>query len=135
MKPWACSPGCVRGIVRTAADIWETIHTLDSMSRSDDADREYHQERIAQGICFVWAEYKGRDIFAPSRWAGYRHNHRRKHARRDVICGMHTNRAISKVLGAGPVKNRKLETRFHRYCAEYGISPENRVRRYWPRTV
>jgi len=117
-------------------DIRKNILALNRLANSSDgADRQYHDDRIKQGHCFVWAEESGRLIFAPSRFAGYRDNRPAEHERNEDRHGGRTNRVISQILRGESVKDGDLETAFQKYCADYRIVPQNRTRLYWRRGV
>jgi len=106
---------------------------------SDDGERQFYCDRLAQGICFVVFRRSGHLLFAPSRFVGYAQNSPHRHQRNDRKDGRDTNRVLTRLLGCSPEHDATLEREYYRACAKVNVEPRAtgafRVKRkYWQET-
>lgn len=113
-------------------NLWTLEHYRCSASRREQA---FHNRLLRQGTCFLaWNGSDGGLRFASNRFIGYRNNsieNCKAHAG-----AMDTRQAtdmLSRLLGMVPKPNAKLESAYHRFCANAGVQPDNasRTRRFW----
>lgn len=124
-------------LVATQQQIESNLDRLERYrNSSDSSDREFYNELLARGICFVVQERGDRFVFGPSRFVGYAANDRERHLANHQKHGGKTNPAIEAVLGGPPEIDPVLEEEYERLCRERGFEPPREgafgnPRKYW----
>src|SRR5262245_13347705 len=109
-------------VVLSRADIEANLRQLEAYLRSPDAsDRDFAEELIRNGRCFVVAGDGGQHLFGPSRFVGYANNTRTAHSGNDDKDGKETNPAISAVLHSEPEEDDVMEQEYREFCRRLGI--------------
>jgi hypothetical protein len=92
-------------------------------------EQKFCTELIRKGSCFIAYKVKEEIRFSPSRYVGYLNNTMQGHHER-AKDGKETNPAIEKILGRLAV-NDDLEREYLAYCANLGVTPYKKKRKYW----
>jgi 5-methylcytosine-specific restriction enzyme A len=94
-------------------------------------DRKFYKERLRLGNTFVNIKISDKDIFCPSRFAGYKNNNRQEHEAFAQRHGTHTNNKIDSILGKHILK-KEFENKYLKFCQDVGVTPSNKKKRqYW----
>jgi len=103
-------------------ELHENLTTLEEYMQSNDpVEKAFYIDLIKRGICFVAYKRRGRYLFAPSRFVGYKHNTRHAHLHNDTKDGRKTNPAISNVLHSECKRGKELNRLYERFCSELGF--------------
>ena len=117
-------------------DLYKNFETLDCYKNSScDDERDFWEQLIKNGICFLILRRADKYLFAPSRFIGYYNNDIHSH-RTSHIYGPETNEAISFLLGYTPLFNYKADDLYYKFCFENKITPNangsfGKIRKYW----
>lgn len=88
-------------------------------------------ELIRRGHNFVAYRRGDHWLLAPSRFAGYIGNTMQKHQNFEGRHGEETDQAIRRALHRSNMPNDELERVYQNHCAQHGVQPEERQRRFW----
>ena len=122
-------------LVRTWTDIEENLRTLDGYRHSQDyEDRKFYNDRIKNGLCFVFHRENEKLLIGPSRFVGYIGNTRERHIANGDKDGKLTNPTITGILGYPPTENRSLDQEHQKLCYELGVKPVAKTRKFWLRS-
>lgn len=128
-------------VVTTLNDIKGNLWRLEAyLASTDPKEREFAQELVRLGRCFVVTSGPNGFLFAPSRFIGYRNNSRSVHLAyiaRGGRDGKKTTPIISKLLQQEPIQSTALEREYRRFCKRIGIAYRDLAgtsirRKYWP---
>ena len=97
----------------------------------NDFELNYYKETLKRGKIFVFACYKGRYIFCPSRFVGYKDCTIEKHRVATNKNGSKTTPKINSLLNQQHSENEIAEEQYIRLCRELNISPNNKERTFW----
>ena len=121
-------------LVRTWRDIKENLRTLDGYRHSQDyEDRKYYNDRIKNGLCFVFHRENEKLLIGPSRFVGYVGNTRQRHNANEYKDGKLTTPTITRILGYPPTENNILDQDHKNLCQESGVKPVAKTRKFWLR--
>ncbi len=85
--------------IETYQDLFDNIGRLEGyLASSDPVEREFGQDLVRRGLCFVVYKDKGQCRFAPSRFVGYKNNTKDLHLANASKDGRVTNPVISRIL-------------------------------------
>lgn len=111
-------------IIKSLSELKENLKTFDGYRKSKNAtEREVHANFVKRGIVFVAYNSRGKRVFAPSRFIGYKNNTIRKHARNSEKDGKITTPEIEGLLGARARESSTLEREYKKFCKELGFIP------------
>lgn len=124
------------GLIKNLKQLEQNINNVERYLAIGKEDEKIEtQKLIKRGICFVAYSIGDEIRFAPSRFLGYSYNEIYKHLN-SVKDGKETNKVISEILHAKPVRDEKLEQKYFHYCSNLGIKPNKTgnygaPRRFW----
>jgi 5-methylcytosine-specific restriction protein A len=112
-------------LVRSKDDILQIILVLEKYKSSkNEEERDFFNQIIKAGTCFVVSTINDKIAFSPSKFIGYKNNDCLIHKKfRDERDGRDTNRSIEGILNTKFVVDGKLESQYLLYCEENGIKP------------
>ena len=118
-------------LVTSKDQIAENLVLFDSYQSSPNPfHRKYFSDRLRLGKIFVFADYQGRVIFCPSRFAGYEDCTADKHLVFPYKNGSITTPAITKHLGKA-IENTDAERAYLALCMKIDVTPSTKARTYW----
>lgn len=120
-------------LVKNLEELLENMDTLDRYLAlpSTAEEKEFAQNLIRAGRCFVVKKSETGCRFYPSRFIGYAHNTRGRHVANTEKDGRVTNPAITKILGGLPMQNAAMELEYQKYVSSLAGSAYKNKRTFW----
>lgn len=124
-------------LIETIKELEENLKTLENYMISKDAsEKEFHKSLIKRGICFVSYRKNNHNIFAPSRFIGYKHNNLQSHINNKSKDGRETTPKINDVVHSQCKPERQIDNLYKQFCNELGFDAKEKgsfgvERKFW----
>jgi hypothetical protein len=109
-------------LIDNIKELEENLTTLENyMNSKEPFEKKFQRDLIKKGICFVSYKKGSRNLFAPSRFIGYKHNNMQAHIANKSKDGGETNPRISEILHSSCKPDQQINSLYRQFCSELGF--------------